>query len=237
MPGGVSDGRWHAVQVQYYNKVGRPSRFPLAHAASRPRCGRSETKKMCWLRRSLGREPGLRVRVTAPSPGPGKIPRGSSGRAGGRGEQRSPHTGAGLRKASSTAVLGRAVPGGESAPFRPGTDASLAACHRASRVSEEMLEGAVFLVRFIPLVLAAEETRCWFSHRNAQPVSVAVALPAGALPPGGRRTLPPLCLRWPVPAPRALPGWRRGASLWEQTWTGAGGGGVFVPSRPLLSGV
>lgn len=22
VPGGVSDGRWHSVQVQYYNKVG-----------------------------------------------------------------------------------------------------------------------------------------------------------------------------------------------------------------------
>ena len=27
VPGGVSDGRWHSVQVQYYNKVGR-SRSP-----------------------------------------------------------------------------------------------------------------------------------------------------------------------------------------------------------------
>lgn len=28
VPGGVSDGRWHAVQVQYYNKVGPAPRSP-----------------------------------------------------------------------------------------------------------------------------------------------------------------------------------------------------------------
>lgn len=28
VPGGVSDGRWHTVQVQYYNKVGRPTPLP-----------------------------------------------------------------------------------------------------------------------------------------------------------------------------------------------------------------
>ena len=30
VPGGVSDGRWHAVQVQYYNKVGIPPPPPAA---------------------------------------------------------------------------------------------------------------------------------------------------------------------------------------------------------------
>lgn len=29
VPGGVSDGRWHSVQVQYYNKVGGAPPTPL----------------------------------------------------------------------------------------------------------------------------------------------------------------------------------------------------------------
>lgn len=34
VPGGVSDGRWHSVQVQYYNKVGRRLEVPRTALAT-----------------------------------------------------------------------------------------------------------------------------------------------------------------------------------------------------------
>ena len=37
VPGGVSDGRWHSVQVQYYNKVGPAPPHPTPSPGGR--CG------------------------------------------------------------------------------------------------------------------------------------------------------------------------------------------------------
>lgn len=39
VPGGVSDGRWHSVQVQYYNKVGPAPPHPTLSPGGRWRGG------------------------------------------------------------------------------------------------------------------------------------------------------------------------------------------------------
>lgn len=39
VPGGVSDGRWHSVQMQYYNKVGPAPPRPTPSPGGRRRVG------------------------------------------------------------------------------------------------------------------------------------------------------------------------------------------------------
>ena len=58
VPGGVSDGRWHAVQVQYYNKVGRapPPYFPLDPAALPSEDLYPRKCQKCWWGSPLGNE-------------------------------------------------------------------------------------------------------------------------------------------------------------------------------------
>ena len=75
VPGGVSDGRWHAVQLQYYNKVGIP-RLPRRQ----PRPVRRGADKHAGWQSYVGNEHLLRVCVKIPKPcGVADTPSGSAG--------------------------------------------------------------------------------------------------------------------------------------------------------------